>query len=195
MATTPEQFTLTLIFEAGVAFMGLISGGLKEIAPPEIPKFWVILGTITASAAFFTVKLFSRLNVVQRSRDFWFGASMVFVWLAIICGIVYVLTRFVRTITYNGQTRLAGSDKEYLDSVAKDPRFRGKPREELILDAGGAVGDVWTAEALNKSRRILGIEYTAFITLLAFGLYLGIEAYNTPTPPNPILLSQRKLSN
>jgi outer membrane protein OmpA-like peptidoglycan-associated protein len=44
------------------------------------------------------------------------------------------------------------------------------------------VDDVWNAEALNKSRSILGIEYTVFITLLAFGLYLGVEAYNTPTP-------------
>ncbi|MFZ0758494.1 MAG: hypothetical protein WAM69_00980 [Candidatus Sulfotelmatobacter sp.] len=36
---------------------------------------------------------------------------------------------------------------------------------------------------MSKSRRILGIEYTIFITLLAFGLYLGIEAYNTPSSP------------
>lgn len=180
MATAPEQFSLKLIFDAGVAFMGLISGGLKEIAPPEMPKIWVILGTITASGAFFSAKLLFGLNGVLLSRDMWFGAAMVFVWLAIICGIVYILTRFARTITYEGETKLAGSAAEYTADVVNDPQNAGKTREELLRDAAGVVGDVWTDGALSKSRRILGIEYTVFITLLAFGLYLGIEAYNTP---------------
>ncbi|MFZ0758493.1 MAG: hypothetical protein WAM69_00975 [Candidatus Sulfotelmatobacter sp.] len=126
MAITPQQLTLTLIFDAGVAFMGLMSGSLKEIAPPETPKIWVILGTITASGAFFSAKLLFGLNGVQLSRNVWFGASMVFVWLAIICGIVYILTRFARTITYEGKTKLAGSAAEYLEDVTNDPQNHGK---------------------------------------------------------------------
>ena len=176
MLSTPQPFTIALIFDAGVAFMGLISGGLKEIAPPETPKIWVI------SAAFFSAKLLFGLNGVQLSRNVWFGASMVFVWLAITCGIGYILSRFARTITYEGETKLAGSAAEYLEDVTNDPQNNGKTRDELLRDAAGVAGDVWTAEALSKSRRILGIEYTIFITLLAFGLYLGIEAYNTPRP-------------
>lgn len=182
MATTPEQFTLTLIFDVGVAFMGLISGGLKDIAPPEMPKIWVVLATITASAAFFSAKLLIGLNGVQVSRTFWFGASMIFVWLAIACGIIYILTRFARTVTYEGETKLAGSPAEYIEPVANDPQNKDKTPEDLVRDAAGAVGDVWTAQALSKSRRLLGIEYTVFIALLALGLYLGIEAYNTPKP-------------
>jgi outer membrane protein OmpA-like peptidoglycan-associated protein len=180
MATTPQQFSLQLIFDAGVAFMGVISGGLKEIAPPEMPKIWVILGTITASGAFFSAKLLLAWNDLQLSRNFWFAASMAFVWLAVIFGVVYILTRFARTIRYEGETKLAGSTAEYLDDVANDPQNYGKSREELVRDAAGAVSDIWTAHALNRSRRILGIEYTLFISLLALGLYLGIEAYNTP---------------
>jgi peptidoglycan-associated lipoprotein len=186
MATVPEQFSLTLIFDAGVAFMGLISGGLKEIAPPEMPKTWVILGTITASGAFFSAKLLWGMSGGGPSRNFWFAASMIFVWLAVICGVIYVLTRFARTVIYEGETKLAGSAAEYLDDVAQDPQNRGKNRDELVRDAAGVTSDVWTQAALSKSRRILGIEYTLFISLLALGLYLGIEAYNTPKPkPDP----------
>ena len=182
MSAATQQFTLTLIFDAGIAFMGLISGSLKEIAPPETPKIWVILGTITASGAFFSAKLLAGMKLMPLSRNAWFGSSMVFVWLAIICGLVYILTRSGLTITYEGETKLAGSAAEYLEAVTNDPQNTGKTRDELVRDAAGVVGDVWTAEALNRSRRILGVEYTVFITLLAFGLYLGIEAYNTPTP-------------
>jgi outer membrane protein OmpA-like peptidoglycan-associated protein len=182
MATTPQQLTLKLIFDAGVAFMGLISGGLKEIAPPEMPKIWVILATITASAAFFTTKLLLGLTGVQLSRNAWLGTSIVFVWLAITCGIIYILTRFTRTITYEGATKLAGSTHEYRQDVNNDRQNEGKTRDDLLRDAAGVVGDVWTPEAINKSRRILGIEYTLFIALLSLGLYLGIEAYNTPSP-------------
>ncbi len=153
MLSTPQPFTIALIFDAGVAFMGLISGGLKEIAPPETPKIWVILGTITASAAFFSAKLLFGLNGVQLSRNVWFGASMVFVWLAITCGIGYILSRFARTITYEGETKLAGSAAEYLEDVTNDPQNNGKTRDELLRDAAGVAGDVWTAEALSKSRR------------------------------------------
>lgn len=160
--------------------MGVISGGLKEIAPPEMPKIWVVIGTITASGAFFSAKLLLGWNGLQFSRNLWFGASMIFVWLAIIFGVIYILTRFARTITYEGETKLAGSADEYLEDVARDPQNNGKNREELVRDAAGVVGDVWTVKALSKSRRILGIEYTLFISLLALGLYLGIEAYNTP---------------
>ena len=132
--------------------------------------------------AFFTAKLFLGLTDAQVSRNTWFGAAIVFVWLAIILCIVYVLTRFARTITYEGTTKLAGSPAEYRQDVVNDPQNAGKTRDDLVRDAAGQVGDVWTAEALNKSRRTLGIEYTAFISLLALGLYLGIEAYNTAKP-------------
>jgi outer membrane protein OmpA-like peptidoglycan-associated protein len=184
MVSSSQQFTLKLIFDAGVAFMGLISGALKEIAPPEMPKIWVILATITASVAFFTSKLLLGLTGVQPSRNVWLGTSIGFAWSAIICGIVYVLTRFSRTITYEGTTKLAGSTYEYRHDVSSDPQNEGKTRDDLLRDAAGVVEDVWTAEAINKSRRILGIEYTIFIALLSLGLYLGIEAYNTP-PPDP----------
>lgn len=180
MATIPEHFSLELIFDAGIAFMGLMSGGLKEIAPPEVPKIWVIVGTITASVAFFSAKVLFALTGIPLSRTVWFVTSMVVVWLAVLCGIIYILTRLARTITYEGETKLAGSSKEYLDSVATDPQNANKTCEELLRDAAGAVGDVWTNKALSKSRSLLGIEYAVFISLLAFGLYLGIEAYNTP---------------
>jgi peptidoglycan-associated lipoprotein len=185
MASVPEPFSLKLIFDAGVAFMALISGGLKEIAPPEMPKLWVIIGTITASGAFFSAKLLLGMSDGGPSRNFWFAASLIFVWLGVVCGIIYILTRFTRTVTYEGETKLAGSAAEYLADVAQDPQNRGKSREELVRDAAGVTADIWTQEALSKSRRILGIEYTILISLLALGLYLGIEAYNTPKPkPN-----------
>ena len=178
MATAPQQLTLTLIIDAGVAFMGLMSGGLKEIAPPEMPKIWVILGTIAASGAFFSAKVLVSLNGVQLARNVWLIASMVFVWLAIIWGIVYVLTRAARTIGYQGVTKLAGTDAEYRPNVANN--LQNKTRYDLILDAAGKAEDVWTAAALNKSRRLLGILYTLLIAFLAFGLYLGVEAFNPP---------------
>jgi outer membrane protein OmpA-like peptidoglycan-associated protein len=182
MAMSPQQLSLTLIFDAGVLFMGVISGGLKDIAPPEMPKFWAILGTIAASGAFLSAKLLFGLYDIPVSQEVWFGVSLIFIWLAIICGVIYILTRSSRTITYQGQTQLAGSPEEYLPAVAKDPQNKGKTRDELLSDAAGVAGDVWTAKALNKSRRILGIEYTLFISLLAFGFYLGIEAFNAPRP-------------
>jgi len=194
MTTAPAQLTLKLILDAGVAFMGLMSGGLKDIAPPEMPKLWVILGTITAAIAFFTARLLLILNSVQVSRDVWLSASIIFAWLAVVSGLIYLLTRFGRTVIYEGQTILAGTDAERLEDVANDPQNAGKTREELILDAGGIAGDVWTNGALIKSRRVLGIEYTVFIMLLAFGLYLGIEAYNSPQRPQPVPTFPEKIA-
>jgi outer membrane protein OmpA-like peptidoglycan-associated protein len=147
-----------------------------------MPKFWAILGTIAASGAFLSAKLFLQLSDIRVSQTVWFGTSLVFIWLAIICGVIYILTRLSRTITFAGKTQLAGSPEEYLPTVANDPQNAGKTSDELMSDAAGVAGDVWTAKALNKSRRILGIEYTVFISLLAFGVYLGIEAYNAPKP-------------
>src|SRR5262249_51247347 len=74
-----------------------------------------------------------------------------------------------------------GSEAEYLRDVAAN-NVQNKARDDLLRDAAGRVDHVWTPQALNKSRRILGIWYTLFIALLAFGLYLGIEAFNTPKP-------------
>jgi peptidoglycan-associated lipoprotein len=182
MAAVPEPLTLKLIFDAGVAFMALMSGGLKSIAPPDIPKIWVVLGTIAASAAFFSAKLLLSLDGVPLSRKWWLTASLVFVWAAIIIGIVYVLTRRARTVIYEGETKLAGSSAEYLPHVATDPQNQDKSREDLVRDAAGVVEDVWRPQALARSRTILGIEYTLFIALLALGLYLGIEAFAAPRP-------------
>jgi peptidoglycan-associated lipoprotein len=179
MANAPE-FNLKLIFDAGVAFMGIVSGGIKWIAPPEVPKFWVFLGTVTASVSFFSTKLLFSMNGVPLSRNAWMAAAIVFGWLAVACGVIYLLTRSARTITYEGETKLAGSSSEYLERVANDSQNAGKTRDDLLRDAAGAVGDVWTTEALNRSRTILGVEYTLLIALLSLGLYLGIEAYNTP---------------
>ena len=39
-APASDSLTLTLIFDAGVAFMAALSGGFKLIAPPEMPKLW-----------------------------------------------------------------------------------------------------------------------------------------------------------
>jgi outer membrane protein OmpA-like peptidoglycan-associated protein len=182
MAAVSEQLTLTLIFDAGVAFMAAISGGFKSIAPPEIPKIWVLLGTIAASAAFFSAKLLYALEGVPLSRNSWLAACMAFVWAAFVLGIVYVLTRIARTVTYGGETKLAGSPAEYLPQVAADPQNVGKSRDDLVRDAAGVVEHVWPPRALARSRTILGIEYTLFIALLALGLYLGIEAFNAPKP-------------
>ncbi len=102
MAALPEPLTLTLVFDAGVAFMGAMSGAFKTIAPPEMPKIWVVLGTIVASAAFLSAKLLLGLTDVPLSRNFWLLAAFIFVWPAVICGIFYVLTLGVRTITYEG---------------------------------------------------------------------------------------------
>ncbi len=180
MAAVPEPLTLKPIFDAGVAFMGLMSGGLKSIAPPDIPKIWVVVGTIAASAAFFSAKLL--FAGVPLTRNWWFAASVVFVWAAVIVGIVYVLTRRARTLIYEGETKLAGSSEEYLPNVANDPQNQGKTREDLVRDAAGVVEHVWPPHALAKSRTILGVEYTLFIALLALGLYLGIEAFAAPNP-------------
>ncbi len=189
MATAPEQFGLKLIFDAGVAFMAVMSGGLKDIAPPEMPRLWVIMGTVGASAAFFAAKVFLSLTSVRIPRDWWLGLSVLCVLLAFALGIAYLLTRAARTVRYDREVLLAGKPSEYLADVkAQNP---GKTREELILDAAGDAGLVWTAEALSRSRRILGMQYTLFISLLAFGLYLGIEAYNTPKPdPAPTFAEQ-----
>jgi outer membrane protein OmpA-like peptidoglycan-associated protein len=177
MVTAPDKLTLQLIFDAGVFFMGLLSGSFKKIAPPEMPWVWVILGTITASAAFFSSKLLFGLNSWHISHDAWFFCSLVTVGLAVICAVFYIFARFARTVTFEGETKLAGTAAEY-----RDKENIGKTPEQLVYDAGGVVGDIWTAEALAKSRRILGVLYTLFITLLALGLYLGMEAYNTPKP-------------
>jgi outer membrane protein OmpA-like peptidoglycan-associated protein len=182
MAPAPEQFSLKVIFEAGVAFMGVMSGSLKEIAPPEVPKIWVTIGTLTASAAFFSAKLLASVNNFPPSRETWFDCSMFIVWVAVICGIVYILTRLDRTIQWEGETKLAGTVAEIRQDVAEDPQNDGKTPEALLFDAAGVVGDIWPKEALNRSRRILGTEYALFIALLSLGLCLGIEAYNTPKP-------------
>ena len=179
MVATPDSLTLKLILNAGVIFMGLLSGGLKEIAPPEMPKFWVILGTIVSSGAYFSAKVLLDPGGVQILRETWLLFSLVFVWLAIGCGFIYILTRQSRTIRYHGETKLAGKDDEYREEVQQDAANRGKTRDDLLTDAAGETTHVWTAAALNKSRRVLGFEYTLFVALLALGLFLGIEAYNT----------------
>jgi outer membrane protein OmpA-like peptidoglycan-associated protein len=178
----PQQLTIELIFDTAATFMGIASGGLKEIAPPEMPKTWTLLGTITAAGAFLSAKLLIGSYGIEISQRVWFGFSIAFMWLAVICCIVYVLTRSERTIVYEGETKLAGSKDEYLDDVKNDQQNNEKNRDELLRDATGDVGDVWTPHALSKSRRILGIEYTILIALLAFGAYLGVEAYNTQKP-------------
>src|SRR5207248_171900 len=108
----------------------------------------------------------------------WLFFSLLFIWLAIGCGVVYLLTRQSRTIPYNGVTKLAGTDDEYREEVKQELANQGKTRDDLLADAAGETTHVWTAAALNKSRRILGFEYTLFVALLALGLFLGIEAYN-----------------
>jgi outer membrane protein OmpA-like peptidoglycan-associated protein len=175
MAAVPEPLTLTLVFDAGVAFMAAISGAFKTIAPPEMPKVWVILGTIVASAAFFSAKLLLGLTDVPLSRNFWLLAAFIVVWPAVVCLLVYVLMRGARTITYEGETKLAGTETEYRPDVAKN-----KTPDDLLHDATGDVRRVWTAEGLNRSRRRLGISYTLFIALLASAFYLGLEALNAP---------------
>jgi outer membrane protein OmpA-like peptidoglycan-associated protein len=182
MAAVPEPLTLTLIFDAGVAFMGLMSGALKSIAPPEIPKMWVVLGTITASVAFFSAKLLYGLDGVTLSRNWWFAAALVVAWIAVVIAFFYVRSRFARTILYAGEYKLTGLPTEYHPHVAQDPQNAGKSRDDLVLDAGGAVEHVWPPRALARSRTILGIQYTCFIALLALGLYLGIEAFAAPKP-------------
>lgn len=149
MAPAPEPLTLKLIFDAGVAVMAALSGGFKHIAPPEMPKVWVFLATVGASGAFFTAKLFVGFTGVHVSRDLWLGLALVVVWLAIVVGVVYVLARSRRTVTYEGEVRLAGTDAEYLPGVAADPQNAGKTREDLVYDAAGVVRDVHFA--LNRS--------------------------------------------
>jgi outer membrane protein OmpA-like peptidoglycan-associated protein len=178
MAAFSDQLTLSLVFDAGVAFMGVMSGGFKTIAPPEMPKIWVIVGTIAASAAFLSAKLLFGLTDLSLTRNFWLLASFVVVWPAVICVLVYVLMLGVRTITFEGETKLAGTDKEYRPNVAND--LRNRTRDDLLRDAAGEVRQVWTTEALNRSRRRLGICYALFISLLALALYLGLEALNAP---------------
>lgn len=178
MAALPEPLTLTLVFDAGVAFMGAMSGAFKTIAPPEMPRIWVILGTVVASAAFFSAKLLLGLTDVPVSRNFWLLAAFIVVWLAVICLLVYVLMRGVRTITYAGETKLAGTETEYRPNVANN--LQNRTRDDLLRDAAGDVGQVWTAEGISRSRRRLGIWYTLFIALLASAFYLGLEALNAP---------------
>jgi outer membrane protein OmpA-like peptidoglycan-associated protein len=180
VATLPEPLTLTGVFDAGVTFMAAMSGAFKTIAPPEMPKIWVILGTIVASAAFLSAKLLLGLTDVPLSRNFWLLAAFFFVWPAVICLLVYVLMRGVRTITYEGETKLAGTETEYRPNVANNPENQNKARDDLLRDAAGDERQVWTAESLNRSRRRLGIWYTLFIALLASACYLGLEALNAP---------------
>lgn len=180
MATLPEPLTLTLVFDAGVAFMGLMSGGFKTIAPPEMPKIWAILGTVVASAAFFSAKLLLGLTDVPVTRNGWLLAAFVAVWLAVLCGLVYVLMRGRRTIAWQGETKLAALDGEYQPDVLAEPDNRNKTRHDLLADATGDPAQVWTGAALDRSRRRLGIGYTLFIALLASALYLGIEALKAP---------------
>jgi outer membrane protein OmpA-like peptidoglycan-associated protein len=178
MVAAVDPLSIKLILDAGVIFMGLLSGGVKEIAPPEMPKYWVILGTIVSSGAYFSAKVLLDPGGIQVSRETWLFSSLFFIWLAVGCGFVYLLTRQSRTIRYNGETKLASRDDEYREAVKEEPTNKGKTRDDLLADAAGETTHVWTAAALNRSRRILGFEYTLFVALLAFGLFLGIEAYN-----------------
>ena len=138
MATGPQQLTLTLIADAGVAFIGILGGMWEKIAPPEMPKFWVILGTITASVAFFSVKVLLGLSGVPVSRNVWLVSALAFVLLAIIFGFAYVLTYSIRTITYNGERKLAGTAAEYRPNVATN--LQGRTRDRLLSDAACNTG-------------------------------------------------------
>ena len=158
--------------------MGVMSGGFKTIAPPEMPKIWVILGTIVASAAFFSAKLLLGLSDVPLTRNFWLLAAFAIVWPSVVCLLIYILMRGTRTITYEGETILAGTAAEYRPEVAND--LQGRHRDVLLRDAAGDVRRVWTDEGLNRSRFRLGVCYTLFIALLASALYLGIEALKAP---------------
>jgi outer membrane protein OmpA-like peptidoglycan-associated protein len=178
MATLPEPLTLPHVLDAGVAVMSAASGALKTIAPPDKSIQWSILATFVASIAFLSAKLLLGLTDLRLTRNFWLVTAIVAGLAAIISGRVYFLTRSARTLPYPGGAKVVGTENEYLPRVAAD--LQNRTREKLLEDAAGKVEEVWTGEGLARSRRRLATGYIFFVGLLAFALYLGIEALNAP---------------
>jgi outer membrane protein OmpA-like peptidoglycan-associated protein len=179
MADLPAAFTIKEVWEAATAFMGALSGAFKKIAPPD-SKVWIIVGTLAAAAAYAVARLALAQNIVRLSRGVWIACAVGCILLGFVAVYRYVGNRSERTFTYEGDIKLTAMEGEYLDDVANDPDNEGKSIDDLMHDATGDPADVWTPDALRKSRRILGRGYAAMIFLFALGLYLGIEAYDMP---------------
>jgi outer membrane protein OmpA-like peptidoglycan-associated protein len=162
--------------------MGAMSGGVKKLAPPEMPKLWVIVGTVGATLAFVAAKPLVSTKEIPVPRVWWIGGALLLVLLAVICLVVYLLTRADRTVKYEHKTLLAGTPADVKKHIKDDPALANQTPEPMILDAAGDPYSVWTRDGLKRSRAILGIEYTLFIVLLALGMDLTVEAFNQPAP-------------
>src|SRR5689334_7748160 len=86
-------FSVQTAIEAAVAFMGAMSGGLKKVAPPEMQKLWVIAGTVGATFAFIAAKPLVATKEIPIPRVWWIGGAILLVLLAVICLVIYLLSR------------------------------------------------------------------------------------------------------
>jgi outer membrane protein OmpA-like peptidoglycan-associated protein len=177
MVDLPGSFTINDIWGWATTFMGGLSGAFKKIAPPN-SKIWIIVGTLSAAAAYAIGKLVVAQKLLLLPRSIWMVCAAVCLVLGFLAVYSYVRNREERTIGYEGDIKLAGTEAEYRDDVKADPQNAGKSRDELLRDAAGDPADVWTPHALRKSRRILGRGYSVMVFLFALGLCLGVEAFN-----------------
>jgi hypothetical protein len=149
MSIPSEPLTLKLIGDAGVAVLGLFSGGFKKIAPPELPKAWVTMATLAACVSFFTVKPILQIKGTSVTRNQLLIAAILAACASVFNAIAYLLSRSARTVAHPPDSkrpedlRLVGTETEYLPSVVQEPDNRNKSLKTLMFDAGGDATDLW----------------------------------------------------
>ena len=171
--------TVADLSEMAIAFISLFGGFLKKIAPPEVPELWTSFASALAACALIAVKLILAESSSSTVLRYLFPAAFIMLGVAAALCLFHLLTRNSRTVSYDGQLMIAGT--EY--GAAARTYIEGHPgasRADILLEFGGDTGRVWTDRSLRSSRRILGAGYALSVACLAFAINLSVEAYNAP---------------
>ena len=156
-----------VISKTGV-FLAAIVGSFALPPPADLSHAGGIKPEAMAKYAMFLVLAFCWLWMLRWNRK---SHAPGWAWIAVSCFIVSLVASFAyldglrsRTTVYDGQRVVIGSQlrSEAASYVRLHPNHSA---EELVFDAAGKVGDVWTSESIAANVRwILGVYMLLFVS-------------------------------
>jgi hypothetical protein len=183
------------IAKTGV-FLAAIVGAFALPPPADLSHAGGIRPDAMAKYAMFLVLAFCWLGMLR-----WNGKVHApgWAWLGLGCFVVALVVSFAyleglrsRTALYDGRRVVVGS--EYREAAAAFVRAHpSHSAEELVFDAAGNVGDVWTSDSIaGNVRRILGLYMLLFVSASVSILAVLHSIWLRSPRPKPAIRGQKR---
>ena len=155
------------VSKAGV-FLAAIVGSFALPPPADLSHAGGIKPEAMAKYAMFLVLAFCWLGMLHWNRK---SHSPRWGWIAVACFVVSLAASFAyldglrsRTTLYDGQRVVIGSQYRG-EAVVYLKLHPSHSPEDLVFDAGGRVGDIWTSDSIAANVRwILGVYMLLFVS-------------------------------